>query len=130
MHMMRHSGARLGAPPHRHLNTHLQVGIGVAECLIRALSACMPAFRARHNAWMFLQSFRCVACMEPFIERTAVRGRFNLPCGHAFCDICMGELMTRAMADTSLMPLRCCKQGFDDAFVPAVLSQSAARRYR
>lgn len=72
---------------------------------------------------------RCDACTESFLQREAIRARFNLPCGHAYCNACMGELMQRALADTALLPLRCCKQEVDDAYAPAVLHGKAAGRY-
>jgi hypothetical protein len=39
----------------------------------------------------------------------------SLPCGHVYCNGCIAEWFDRALEDTSLIPLRCCKQRIPDA---------------
>ncbi|KAL8648941.1 MAG: hypothetical protein Q9226_005780, partial [Calogaya cf. arnoldii] len=67
----------------------------------------------------------CTACMDHILSSEPI----PLPCGHDYCADCMMRLFSRAMADETLFPPRCCGKSIPLAIVASQVTTEFEKNF-
>ncbi|KAF9922896.1 hypothetical protein FBU30_006971 [Linnemannia zychae] len=97
----------------RALALRLSQGDADAESSLRAANLRFDLI-FRH----FRATATCVACQNE-------KQSYAAPCGHGYCEDCAYFLYKQALADRSLIPVRCCKKPFAPEIVKACLTETS-----
>ncbi|KAL8386940.1 hypothetical protein RB595_010284 [Gaeumannomyces hyphopodioides] len=68
----------------------------------------------------------CICCRDDFGKMQALQ---TLPCGHTYCNDCLGIMINQSIRDESKMPPRCCTQPIPSSTVRAVLGREEQQTF-